>query len=205
MEDYKSNSMKKKEEASTEKRVSTQIQGAASTKKKGTLTKFSEAFMPDDISNIKNYIISETTDILVTALKKCIDNTVHRMLYGKSSTPSNNNGKPSSGLIPYYKSSLQENSVPYRPTTGSLYSFDEVEFSSLETVEQAIRELRGVQERYGVVRVADMYDVAHLEHLIRWTDNNYGWTDIRSAHWTQYTNSDGEDRYILKMPRPLPL
>lgn len=204
MEDYKSNSMKKKEEALTEKRVSNQVQGATSTKKKGTLTKISEAFMPDDISSIKSKIASEATDILVTALKKCIDNAVHRLLYGNSSNSSSNSNKPASTLTPYYKTSL-DNSVPYRPNTGSIYSFDEVEFVSLDAVEQAIRELKGVQERYGVVRVADMYDVAHLEHLIRWTDNNYGWTDIRAAYWTRYTNQDGEDRYILKMPRPLPL
>lgn len=191
----------------SEKRVTNQVQGAASSKKKGALTKLSEAFMPEDVSNIKSYIVTEATDILVTAFKKCIDNTVHRMLYGKSGTPSNNGNKPSSGLVPYYKSSLNSsnNSVPYRPTTGSLYSFEEVEFDSVETVEQAIRELSGVQERYGVVRVADMYDVAHLEHLIRWTDNNYGWTDIRAAYWTRYTNNEGEERYVLKMPRPLPL
>jgi hypothetical protein len=53
--------------------------------------------------------------------------------------------------------------------------------------------------RYGVVSVGDLYDLAGIS-TTNYTVNKYGWTNIRSAHVVRT-----RDGYLLKLPRALPL
>ena len=55
-----------------------------------------------------------------------------------------------------------------------------------------------MMETYGQVRVADMYDLVGITG--EYTDNNYGWTNIRNAEVVRV-----RDGYKIKMPRALPL
>ena len=51
---------------------------------------------------------------------------------------------------------------------------------------------------YGTVSVADLYDLVGITGA--YTDNKYGWTDIRSASVVRV-----RDGYMIKLPRALPL
>ena len=51
---------------------------------------------------------------------------------------------------------------------------------------------------YRVVSVADFYDLAGITP--EYTDNKYGWTDIRSANIVRV-----RDGYMIKLPRAVPL
>lgn len=51
---------------------------------------------------------------------------------------------------------------------------------------------------YGMVSVADLYDLIGVTG--NYTDNKYGWTDIRSASVVRV-----RDGYIVKMPKAMPL
>ena len=51
---------------------------------------------------------------------------------------------------------------------------------------------------YGLVSVADFYDLVGITG--NWTDNKYGWTDIRSANVVHV-----REGYIIKLPKALPL
>ena len=51
---------------------------------------------------------------------------------------------------------------------------------------------------YGIVSVADLYDLIGVTG--NYTDNKYGWTDIRSASVVRV-----RDGYIVKMPKAMPL
>ena len=53
-------------------------------------------------------------------------------------------------------------------------------------------------EEYSFVRVADLYDLVGVTGLF--TDNNYGWTNIRNAKIVRV-----RDGYKIDMPRALPL
>ena len=53
-------------------------------------------------------------------------------------------------------------------------------------------------EEYDLVRVSDMFDLSGVTGS--YTDNNYGWTDIRSAEIQRV-----RDGYVIKMPRALPI
>ena len=51
---------------------------------------------------------------------------------------------------------------------------------------------------YGLVSVADLYDLVGITG--DYTDNKYGWTDIRNASVVRVKNG-----YMIKMPKALPL
>ena len=53
-------------------------------------------------------------------------------------------------------------------------------------------------DRYGVVRVDDMYDMAGL--TAPYTSHRYGWTSVRNAESVRV-----RDGYIIKMPRAVPI
>lgn len=53
-------------------------------------------------------------------------------------------------------------------------------------------------DTYGLASVADLYDL--VGKTCEYTDNNYGWNDIRSAAVVRV-----RDGYLLKLPRALPL
>ena len=55
-----------------------------------------------------------------------------------------------------------------------------------------------IMEEYGIVRVADLYDLVGITG--DYTDNKYGWTNIRSAEVVRV-----RDGYKIKMPRAMPI
>ena len=71
MEEYKPNSHKSKEtqEAIAEKKVEKVVTGAVKVKKKNGFEKLAGTFVPDDVDNVKSYIMQ---DIIVPAIKDVI-------------------------------------------------------------------------------------------------------------------------------------
>ena len=53
-------------------------------------------------------------------------------------------------------------------------------------------------DEYNIVRVADLYDLVGVTG--NFTDNNYGWTNIRNAKIVRV-----HDGYKIDMPRALPI
>ena len=48
------------------------------------------------------------------------------------------------------------------------------------------------------VKIADLYDLVGMDS--NYTDNRYGWTNLRSAQVVRV-----RDGYLLKLPKALPL
>ena len=53
-------------------------------------------------------------------------------------------------------------------------------------------------ETYGLVRVADLYDLVGITGS--YTDNKYGWTNIRNVEPIRV-----RDGYMLKLPKAMPI
>jgi hypothetical protein len=51
---------------------------------------------------------------------------------------------------------------------------------------------------YGQATVSDLYDLVGITG--NFTDNKYGWTDLRSATATRI-----HEGYMLNLPKPIPL
>lgn len=187
---YESNSHKSKEKKKIEKLANGRV------KKKGFLERVADSFIQSDADNIKDYIIS---DVLVPSAKKAIDdivsNGIRMVLYGKNGG-GNRSNKPYTMYNKYY--STNDHSGGKETRHNSRYSFNEVALDTRAEAEEILTALLDLVEEYGVVSVADFYDLVGVDS--NYTDHNWGWTDLRTA--STIRDSDG---YKIKLPKAVAL
>lgn len=85
-----------------------------------------------------------------------------------------------------------------RGYSNSRYSYDDVILNSRREAEDVLDRMYELLDTYKVVRVADLYDLVNITGS--YTDNNYGWVDLRTAEIVRV-----RDGYIIKMPRAIPI
>lgn len=201
MEDYKSNSHKFKEErqeAPAERKVEKIITGSAKPKKKNEIQKFADVFISEDVVNVKSYIL---LDVLVPAIKKAISdivtNGIDMVLYGETGHTKKNSTASKISYRNYYdKSSDRRDFTSSRTKPG--YSYDDIVLDNRGEAEDVLSRMDELISTYGLVSVADLYDLVGITG--NYTDNKYGWTDIRSASTVRV-----RDGYMIKLPKALPL
>ena len=199
MEEYKPNSHKYKEDqkrAIPEKKVEKVISGTVKSKKKSEIKKFADVFISEDVTNVKSYIL---LDILVPAIKKAISdivtNGIDMILYGGTGKTKSNTAASKISYRSYYDSSRRDYSTV---RTKTRYNYDDVIFDNRGEAEDVLSRMDELVSTYGLVSVADLYDLVGITG--NYTDNKYGWTDIRSASVIRV-----RDGYMLKLPKALPL
>ena len=186
----------------TEEKPKTQkiVNGPVKVKKKSNVSKFADSFIAEDASKVKEYIVA---DVLIPAAKKLIadviTNGIDMILYGGNAA--SRKGSTAANKVSYrdYYSNNRNQSPSYRTTvTRSTYSYDDVVIPTRGDAEAVLSQMDEIVATYGFVRVADLYDLVGITGS--YTDNNYGWTDIRSARIDRV-----RDGYIIKLPRALPI
>ena len=198
MEEYKPNSHKYKEDqkrSAPEKKVEKVIAGTVKSKKKSEIRKFTDVFISEDVDNVKSYILLE---VLVPAIKKAISdivtNGIDMILYGGTGKTKSNTAASKVSYRSYYDSRRDYSAV--RTKTG--YNYDDIIFDNRGEAEDVLSRMDELVSTYGLVSVADLYDLVGITG--NYTDNNYGWTDIRSASVIRV-----RDGYMLKLPKALPI
>ncbi len=198
MEEYKSNShaSKEKEKNSEEKKVEKIISGNARAKKKSEFSKFADVFVSEDAGNVKSYILME---VLVPAVKKAVSdivtNGIDMLLYGETGVHKRNGASSKVSYRSYYDRSNRSSS---NSRTRNGYSYDDIILDNRGEAEEVLSRMDEIVATYGTVSVADLYDLVGITGA--YTDNKYGWTDIRSASVVRV-----RDGYMIKLPRALPL
>lgn len=201
MEEYKPNSHKYREEQKAgntpEKKVEKVVNGSVKTKKKSEAKKLADIFIAEDVNNVKSYIFM---DVLVPAVKKAISdivtNGIDMVLYGETGrTKRNSAAKVSYGGC-YTRENDRKNYSTQRNKAG--YYYDDITLDNRGEAEDVLSRMDELVAMYGVVSVADLYDLVGVSGS--YTDNKYGWTDIRNASVVRV-----KDRYMIKLPKALPL
>ena len=82
-----------------------------------------------------------------------------------------------------------------RSNRRSSVDISDILFETREDAERVLDRLYSDLERYGRVRVADLYSAAGVSGNSIWTDNNYGWFNLDRA--APYPTSEG---WQLDMP-----
>ena len=200
-EEYKSNSHRSKEgktEALTDrKKVEKVVHGRVRTKPKSGVSKITDIFISEDAANVKSYIVM---DVLVPAVKKAISDIVRdgidMILYGES------RGRKSSsalGYVSYRDYSRSDDRDRFRDSRSrSSYAHDDIVLDSRGEAEEVLTRMDELIDTYGNVSVADLYDLVGKSS--EYTDNKYGWTNIRNAEPIRV-----RDGYMLKLPKVLPI
>lgn len=195
--DYKSNSHRSKEDQPEETRpkVEKVVTSEVRTKKKTGFNKFADEFISEDAKNVKSYIV---TDVLIPAVKKTISdiitNGIDMLLYGGKGSGSRSGSASKVSYRSYYDSGRRDS----LPSVRSSYSYDDVVIANRGEAEDVLTRMDELLSRYGVVSVADFYDLVGVQ--CSYTDNRYGWSDLRMASVVRV-----RDGYQIKLPRAMPL
>lgn len=202
MTEYQPNSHRSKElqaeKEREEKKVKKVVSGKAKTKENKT-RKITDVFISEDVNNVKSYIFM---DVLVPAIKKAISDIVtdgiDMILYGES----RGHKAKASGNISY-RSYYDDKRNDRRDGdryggARSRFDYDDIVFPTRGDAELVREQMVELIDHYGVVTVADMYDMADLS--APYTSNKYGWTNIRNAEPIRV-----RDGYVLKLPKAMPI
>lgn len=194
---YKSNSNRSKENKAEEHKVEKVVKGPVVTRKKSGFDKLKGEFISDDAKNIKSYVFGE---VLIPAIKKAISDIVTDgiaiLLYGESRNGCNRRSTADRvSYRSYYDNSYDRRGSISRATS---YSYDDIILNSRGEAEDVLMRMDELMETYGLVRVADLYDLVGITG--NYTDNKYGWTNIRNAEIVRV-----RDGYMIKMPRAVPI
>lgn len=199
MEQYPSNSHKSKElraeeqqPAVEEKKVEKVITGPVKMKKKGGFGKFFKNIVSDDAKDIKTYLVS---DIVVPTIKKTISDTVDMILFGGSRK--NRSVASRVSYRSYYDEPRTRDARESAPAP-SVVGYDDITLASRGDAEEVLSRMNELIDLYQIVSVADLYDLVGLAR--NYTDNKYGWTNLRDAEVVRV-----RDGYKLDLPRPLPI
>lgn len=204
---YTPNSHKYREEqknatpapAPEEKRVQKVVKSPARTKK-NEVRKLADIFISEDISNVKSYIFM---DVLVPAIKKAIydivTNGIDMFLYGGTGK---GKGGSSGAKVSYGNYYDQKKNNNYRGSenvrSNNGFEYDDIEFGNRGEAEAALQQMHDAIARYGLVTVADLYDMAGL--TAPYTSQKYGWMSVNGVNVVRT-----RDGYILKLPRAVPI
>lgn len=194
MEEFKPNSHKSKELTPVpEKKVEKIVKGAVKSKKKNGIDRLKDNFISEDAANIKTYVVM---DVLIPAVKKAIcdivKNGVDMILYGESGR---SNRRPSE-YVSYDRRYLDRGDSRFynadRARIG--YSYNDIILETRGEAEDVLARMDELIELYGMVSVADLYDLVGITG--NYTDNKYGWTNIRNAEPVHV-----RDGYMLRLPK----
>ena len=178
-----------------EKRVEKVVHGKVK-KKENNMRKLTDIFISEDVTNVKDYIIF---DVVVPALKKAVYDlivgTLDMSLYGGRG----NGNRPKADKVSYRDyNDISRRDSGTRTRTSSGYSYDDIVLETRGEAETVLSRMDEIMEEYNIVRVADLYDL--VGETGDYTDNNYGWTNIRNAKIVRV-----RDGYKIDMPRALPI
>lgn len=194
---YKSKQMAQtnKEKQEERKKVEKVVKGNVKVKKKNPIA---NAFISEEASNVKSYIFA---DVLIPTIKKTvadiISDSVNMIFFGESGR-SNRRNTPSSKVS--YRDYYERRDEPRNYTSGrrSVYNYDDIIVATRGEAENVIENLLDIIEEYGMVSVADLYDLVGITG--QYTDHKYGWTNLRNADYVRV-----RDGYLLKLPKAIPL
>lgn len=192
------------EDERREKHAAKIVKGNVKVKKKPAAKKVGDAILGEDLKEVKTYLL---WDVLIPAVKDTIADIVKKgidaMLFGGTGAPRNvkrERGYSRASYSNYYDRDRRERekSRGRRANRRAMHDFDDIVFSDRFDAENVLDCLVETTLDYGMVSVADFYELAGAE--VSWADNKYGWGDLGDACVTRV-----RDGYVLDLPRPEPI
>jgi hypothetical protein len=213
MEQYPTNSHKSKEPDNnpvTEpvKKVEKVVEGTVIRKKKPWNKRFMESFVEGDGKSVGSYI---WFDILLPAAKDTVADVfsqgIERMLWGESRSTSRRPGAhrgSHNNYVSYNRygnnSALARREEPRRSDrrSRSPHRFDDIIIPTRVEAEEVLDRMFDLVAKYDFISVSELCELLGLPS--DYTDEKYGWTDIRRVTIERVTHG-----YRLNLPRPEPL
>lgn len=197
-----------REPEKSEKVVEKVTTGVVARRKKPFRRKLAEVFVADDAQSVGSYILF---DILIPSAKDVIADVVsqaiERTLFGGSRSPRSRASVRPGGSAGHVSYNRYSSPAPWnrgreeqRPTVSrrarAAHDFDEIILATRGEAEEVVDRLFDLVARYQQATVADLYELVGISG--NFTDEKWGWTDIRGAGVTRISSSG----YLLDLPKP---
>lgn len=200
-EAYPSNSKRVKEETSekVEKKPEVQkiVTGRVRKQKKGFFKRIGQTIFGDDSHSVGTYVLQ---DILVPAAKDLVVDTIRGgievAVYGERQSRNSRKGYTHYDKVSYRAGDRdrEKDRREVSRSARSRHDFDDIVLDSRGEAEDVRIHLLDLCDEYGQATVADFYDLVGVTSSF--TDNKYGWTDLRSASVSRV-----RDGYLINLPR----
>lgn len=192
---------KKSEKDAIDKRAEKVVSGSVKLKPKGGVSKLADVFFKEDVKSVATYVV---TDIALPKIKELIfeagKGALFKALWGGDVRKDNSTRMPLDYVSyrSYSNSSSSSSTTPSTESRNKTPKYDEIALRTRGDAERVLAELEGIQGKYGLVRLADLYEAVGItpEH----TYYKFGWTNVKG---TRIESSP--DGYYLKLPRAMPI
>lgn len=205
-DEFPGNSNKDKEQridtTPKEKNISQIVTGKVIKQKKSLGQKISETFFGDDTRSVSDYILQ---DVLIPAMKSTLSDMVgggiEMLLFGerRRSSTSNIYRDRDRSYVPYNKMSRRDDRRDDRyamtRTARSRHDFDDIILETRGEAEDVLSHMVDLIQEYDNASVADYYELVGVD--ANFTDNNYGWTNLRDAYVERVRRG-----YSIRLPQP---
>lgn len=171
-------------------------------KKKGMGSKFKEAFMGEDAKSIAETVIYDNAipaikDFVISAMNVALN----MAFYGdaRKGTSGSSSGSNYTSYNRFYRAiggavaDTARRSLSRADRTR--FDFDDIVIATRSEAESVLDNMSGLLDQYQFVTVGDFYDIVGVTSS--YTDNKWGWKDIRGAGIRRVPNG-----YVLDLPRP---
>ena len=185
-----------------------EIRGSVSKKKR---SKFMELFIKEDISNVKEYLFKDVlVPSIINLFRDSVNNALDMMFYGEPRRDRRQRGRASNiSYNRYYDEDrdYRRDRDRDREKDRRHYDYEDIEFKYRDDAIDIMKKADDIMDRYGVMSINDYYSIMPDEILEDlnihpvFTDEKYGWTDIRSMHEERTFGG----KWKIKMPRAVPL
>ena len=168
-------------------------------KKETEISKFKKNFFAEDAKTVKGQVFR---NVVVPSIQRMITDVVKTgidiLIYGGRSNPDKNSRVGNISYSNYYDRNKSAPTIPSGAYSKNTFSFNEVVLFDRGETEEVLMSLREQIDRYGMVSVADFYDM--VGQSAPYTANKYGWRDLRDASIDRV-----RDGYSINFPKASPL
>lgn len=180
--------------------------GAPRLKEKTFKQKVRDAFIAEEVHDIKDYVIfGVIIPAIKTTFRNLIVNSIDISLFGKAQKGGQGGKQGGGSYISYDRAYQSGNSQPQQPTKSAnsidVRELDRIWFETKEDADEQIRLIRDIYDyNEGVLSVAEFLDAAQMKATPIHT--KWGWIDISNVSAEPYPDGSG---WYVNLPRPRPL
>lgn len=198
MKEFNGNSNVNKNQ--TEKEKIEPITKNVSVKKESEFKKFKNNFFAEDAKTVKGQLF---TSVIIPGIQRLLTDMVKTgidiLVYGGRSRDPRDSRSGNISYSSYYdRNRPSYDKIPQSTYNKNVYSFNEVVLFDRGEAEEVLMSLREQINRYGMVSVADFYDM--VGQKAPYTANKHGWYDLKDVGIDRV-----RDGYSINFPKAVPL
>ena len=180
-----------------ERRVKTTVPAVVEPKQ-SFLTRFLKNFMQTDAETIKKNLLD---DYIIPGIKDAVLGVIDMFFYENGEGGRGSDGHYVSYDKKYKNGDRRSRGDDQASPRQNRYDYRELCWPTRGKAENALNALWEILDEFGVVRVADIFDLAEVTPVGDSTGNNYGWRDLSGSSVKR--TYDGQ--YSLDLPQAISL